>query len=88
MKITLNKFFIVTLLFMGCQNIFLGNINKKNSEKIIFHSIPPDSTLSDTLKLNDFHSYIRKEPLNPDSVLLKNEKFNLLPDSLKNLYEK
>lgn len=90
----MNKFIfrilLVFFLFFGFGNFndFLGkpNLNLKKENLIDFS--PPDTTLKDSIITNDFSSYLRKQNIHPDSIIQKNEKFNLLSDSLKSLYEK
>jgi hypothetical protein len=80
-------FFVFLLLIIGFKNVFFGNPNSNLSSYNYLLNSTPDSLLVDSLSLSDFNSYIRKEPIHPDSISLKKEKYNLLPDSLKRKYE-
>jgi hypothetical protein len=48
----------------------------------------PDSLLNNSKKNNEFNMYVRKESIHPDSIILKKERRNNLPDSLKMRNEK
>jgi hypothetical protein len=84
MKYYLNTSFIIALLF----SFFSNQKTEKENKFIKPHLSPPDSIRVDSINhYSDFDAIMKRKRVIPqDSVILKIQKFNSLPDSLKVKY--